>query len=244
MILIAHELKLDSYNCQHISGSPQLDRNRRKRTLRNVNKKFIDWFFTSITKEFQPDGIIAREGSSQEQNHCLGHFLFFQSNTSSEGANIIKLFGFYPRMAQDVQRGFSGGSKRQQFGSNDYKVSTYNSCWNPIAKLRRRIFLSFKFLSVATITSTEAVAQNERGYVLLSSDRIKCQLISAATEGTRKINKLGYVEVKKLPNLSEVGFPVTQTQRTKIFIKDISERGECWIFSSISCLRCQVVPGM
>ena len=52
-------------------------------------------------------------------------------------------------------------------------------------------------------------------YTLLSSGRIKSQSISAATEGTWKIFRLGYVEVEKLPNLSEVGFPVTRSQRTK-----------------------------
>ena len=157
---------LDGHNCQHISGSPQLDRNRRKRTLRN--KKFIYWFFTSIIKEFQRDGIIAREGSSQGQNHRLGHVLFFQLNISSEGANIISS-PFYPREGTRCAEKVFGGS-RHKIGSNREIVLTNNNyCRKSQYQTQWRIFLSFKFLSVAsTITSTEAVAQNERGYVYIA----------------------------------------------------------------------------
>ena len=120
-------------------------------------------------------------------------------NTSSEGANIISS-PFYPREGTRCAEKVFGRSKLQ-VGSNNKESagakdngsgkSSNNQTQNsrkvlqeiPMPNNQWRIFLSFKFLSVAsTITSTEAVAQNERGYVLLSSGRIKSQSISAATE--------------------------------------------------------------
>jgi len=76
----------------------------------------------------------------------------------------------------------------------------------------------------STIMSTEAVAQNERGYVLLSSERIKCQLISAATEGTRKLKRWVMLKLKTAEFIGS-RFPVTQTQRTKIYINEYLGKG-------------------
>ena len=183
---------LDGHNCQHISGSPQLDRNRRKRTLRN--KKFIYWFFTSIIKEFQRDGIIAREGSSQGQNHRLGHFLFFQLNTSSEGANIISS-PFYPREGTRCAEKVFGGSRHKIW-------EQHKQHWNQASPERIRY---------GHQDTVKALNRGLKGNDNKSYNEIKTKeklqnpkrqsesrLVRrySSTEAAQRINKLRYVEVE------------------------------------------------
>ena len=139
-----------------------------------------------------------------DRNNCQKskEYLVFQQSSSflrkSFAGEELQALRFIQGMAQDAQRWFFGRSK-WQVGSNNKESagakdngsgkSSNSQTQNsrkvlqeiPMPNNQWRIFLRVKFLSVATVTSTKAVAQNERGYVLLSSDRIKCQSILAAT---------------------------------------------------------------
>ena len=242
-LLMINDYNLDGHHCQHISGSPQLDRNRRKQTLRN--KRFIYWFFTSIViiEEFQRDGIIAREGSSQGQNHRLGHFLFFQLSTSSEGANIISS-PFYPREGTRCAEKVFGGSRHKIW-------EQHKQHWNQASPERIRY---------GHQDTVKALNRGLKGNDNKSYNEIKTKeklqnpkrqsesrLVRrySSTEAAQRINKLRYVEVENCRiNRKLVSSLPNSTHQN--FIKDISERGECWIISSIliSHLRYKVVPGM
>ena len=110
LLFIAHELKLDGYNCQYSSGSPQFVRNRRsiKETYSKLCVIKVSWFFREILSDrisADWNNIIVQMKESLFQQ-ASGFFLG-RSFTGVEGSAVFiqgkvlrarKYICFHPRL--------------------------------------------------------------------------------------------------------------------------------------------------
>ena len=110
LLFIAHELKLDGYNCQYSSGSPQFVGNRRsiKETYSKLCVIKVSWFFREILSDrisADWNNIIVQMKESLFQQ-ASGFFLG-RSFTGVEGSAVFiqgkvlrarKNICFYPRL--------------------------------------------------------------------------------------------------------------------------------------------------
>ena len=112
---------LDSYNCQHISGSPQLSIGLRTDNQALIDhgrialrhQKFNDWFFRQFDLDLlDADGQHYHWSTIIVNNLNQAIKIFFQLNTSSEGANIISS-PFYPREGTRCAEKVFGGSRNK-----------------------------------------------------------------------------------------------------------------------------------
>ena len=99
-LLMIKDYNLDSYNCQHIAGSPQLSVGSRTDNQELLDhgiialrhQKFNDWFFRQFDLDIlNADGQHYRRSTIIVNNLHQAIKIFFQLSTSSEGANIFKL---------------------------------------------------------------------------------------------------------------------------------------------------------
>jgi hypothetical protein len=123
LLFIAHELKLDGYNCQYSSGSPQFVRNRRsiKETYSKLCVIKVSWFFREILSDrisADWNNIIVQMKESLFQQ-ASGFFLG-RSFTGVEGSAVFiqgkvlrarKNICFYPRLGA----GFTDAEKKLDF---------------------------------------------------------------------------------------------------------------------------------
>ena len=251
-LLMINDYNLDGHHRQHISGSPQLSVGSRtdnqalldhgRIALRH--QKFNDWFFRQFDLDIlNADGQHYRRSTIIVNNLNQAIKIFFQLNTSSEGANIISS-PFYPREGTRCAEKVFGGSRHKIW-------EQHKQHWNQASPERIR----YGHQDTVKALNRGLKGNDNKSYIeiktkgklqnpkRLSESRLVRRYSS--TEAAQRINKLRYVEVENCRiNRKLVSSLPNSTHQN--FIKDISERGECWIISSIliSHLRYKVVPGM
>ena len=203
-------------------------------SLRNQRWKTVCWFFMRSSNNIIVE--VGHYNSPSNSHFPVRHQLI---------RSIVKLFGFYPSMAQDMQSGFFRRKQRATIWEQ------HKQHWNQASPERIRY---------GHQDTVKALNRGLKGNDNKSYNEIKTKeklqnpkrqsesrLVRrySSTEAAQRINKLRYVEVENCRiNRKLVSSLPNSTHQN--FIKDISERGECWIISSIliSHLRYKVVPGM